>query len=68
MNIRPVVAEQTDGHDEANSRFSQFCQNVTNQTDIHENLTWGKLATIRFGIFYLHLRYLKLSMLKYTNL
>jgi len=32
MKIRPVVAElfhadgQTDRHDEANSRFSQFCE------------------------------------------
>jgi hypothetical protein len=61
MKIRPVVAKlfrakartagQTDGHDEANGRFSQFCRNAskriscvtqnsaTNRTILHMETT-----------------------------
>jgi hypothetical protein len=37
MKIRPVRAElfHADGHDEANRRFSQFCERAYNHTAVH---------------------------------
>ena len=41
MKIRPVVAElfHADRHDEANSRFSKFCERAKNKTEL--NVQYG---------------------------
>ena len=47
MQIRPVIAELfhadrwTDGRDEANSRFSQFCERALKKTETNNEALCG---------------------------